>query len=449
MKYRVNNIVYAAGPDLLGTIRMCITMTDPVDPELLAAALKKATPRFPYFAVRLVKRAAECSDPDRLIEEYILKPNPLPFVVSPGGRAVVLGSPESNWHLNAFAYDGNRLYIDSSHFITDGNGIFPFIRTILFYYLSALHTEAGLDPVQFGLADAPAPDTDDGATADDYPYPEEPLPGEPTVIATRPAEIFKLPDQPQGYPDNQATTQPKQTVQPQHPWVSFVFRIRQSELMSYVSGVDGSPASFVASLMFKAIAQLHPDNRLPVVCGMQHQFRHALGRPDSHMCHVNIVPMTYPASLAGKDIEMLNTIGRGMLILRADGASDIVTINRHIQNDRLIRSLTLPEKQAHMRRELLAGIGENTFEVSYTGRVDWGGLERYIVDAVPFLDMTLSGGISVEIFSVGDIFSVNIMQRSTDPKYAERFAELLEASGIEFAALAPEPFELPGFELCS
>ena len=425
MEYRVNNIIYAAGPDLLGTIRMCITMAEPVDPELLAAALKKAAPGFPYFAVRLERRD----------EEYVLEPNPLPFVVSPGGHAAVLGSLESNWHLNAFAYDGNRLYIDSSHFITDGNGIFPFIRTILFYYLGALHPEAGLDPAEFGLADDPASvGASDTAAAGDYPYPDEPLPGEPAVKAARPVEIFKLPDQPQGYPTA-------------HPWASFVFRIKQSELMSYVSGVDGSPASFVASIMFKAIAQLHPDNLLPVVCGMQHQFRHALGRPDSHMCHVNIVPMTYPASLAGKDIEMLNTIGRGMLILRADDASDIITINRHVENDRLIRSLTLSEKQAHMRRELLAGIGENTFEVSYTGRVDWGGLERYIVDAVPFLDMTLSGGISVEIFSVGGIFSINIMQRSADPKYAERFAALLAESGIEFTALAPEPFELPGFEL--
>ncbi len=34
--------------------------------------------------------------------------------------------------------------------------------------------------------------------------------------------------------------------------------------------------------------------------------------------------------------------------------------------------MTLEEKREYMRREILDGIGENTFEVSYTGREPFG-----------------------------------------------------------------------------
>lgn len=39
-------------------------------------------------------------------------------------------------------------------------------------------------------------------------------------------------------------------------------------------------------------------------------------------------------------------------------------------------------------------------EVSYTGRVPWCGLDKYIVSISPYFDMTLSGGVSIEISSV-------------------------------------------------
>lgn len=418
--HRVNNLLYAAGPDLINAIRLEITLTEPVEVPALKTALEEAAIRFPYYAVKLVRQA----------EEYRMAPNPLPFVVSPEGRTVTLGSRESNDHLFAFAFDGCRLYVDTVHFITDGNGMFPFLKTILYYYLSILHPEDSFDTAEIALAGSAVPE----AEAEDYPYPDEPLAAEPLGTLSRPEAPFMLPGQPQGYAHIRE-------------WTSFRYQIGQKDLMAFVSGVDGSPATFIASLMYLAIAQLHPENRLPIVCGMQHQFRRALGRPSSHLCHVNIIPMVYPVSLRGKDIERLNTIARGMLILRADDANDVLTINEHVRNEKRIQEMTLSQKHDHMRSVILDGIGQNTFEASYTGRVAWSGLDKYILNVVPYLDMTLSGGISIEIFSVNDIFSINIMQRSGNAAYADRFAGLLRENGVAYVSDPPSPFSLCGFQL--
>ena len=422
MSRRVNNLIYAAGPDLANTIRIRVTLTEPADGKVLERALAKAAVRFPYFSVKLKQRG----------QGYVLEHNEAPFVASPAGKTVTLGTAESNFHLFAFAYDGCRLYLDCTHFMTDGNGVFPFLKTILYYYLSDLHPEEKFDTEGVAMAGDPVPDEE----ADDYPYPGEPLPEDPLGEITRPEEILTLADQPGGYQNADG-------------WTVFLYNVKQKALMAYASGVDGSPATFIASLVFKAVKDCCPGNDLPVVCGMQHQFRKALGKPLSHMCHVNIVPIVYPDRLKDMDIELLNTIARGTLIIRADDANDVLTVNEHVRNEKLIESMDLAEKHAHMKKVVLDGIGRNTYEVSYTGRVSWSGLDRYVKDVVPFLDLTLSGGLSVEIFLVGDVFSISIMQRSGDPKYAERFSELLREKEIDFEAGAPEHYEICGFEFCN
>ena len=100
-----------------------------------------------------------------------------------------------------------------------------------------------------------------------------------------------------------------------------------------------------------------------------------------------------------------------------------------------------------MKEFLLNEIGKNTFEVSYTGRVSFCGLDKYITDFTPVLDMSLSGGISIEIFSIRDDFCVNIMQRNDDERYTKKFIEILAEKGIECIADRPEHFEINDFVL--
>lgn len=230
------------------------------------------------------------------------------------------------------------------------------------------------------------------------------------------------------------------------PWYSEV-RIKQRELLSYVSSVDGSPSSFVSSLLFRSVSDLHPDEMLPVVCGMQHQFRKALGKPFSHHCHVNIIPIVYPDSLRNSEMMKLNTISRGTLIIRVDDENDKLTINQHIANEKLMQTMSLAQKREHMQKEVLNGIGRNTYEVSYAGRVPWSGIDRYITDFSPYLDMALSGGISAEIFSIQDYFCINIMQRSPDRKYFDRMTDILRELSIPFTILEPDHFEICRFQV--
>ncbi len=105
------------------------------------------------------------------------------------------------------------------------------------------------------------------------------------------------------------------------------------------------------------------------------------------MCHVNIVPIAYTGRMKGKDLERLNTMSRGIIIIRGDDANDILSVNAHIENEKRIKPMTLAEKHAYMEKFLLDGIGKNTFDVSYTGRVPFSGLDKYITDFSPIIDL--------------------------------------------------------------
>ena len=419
MRYVTDHFMYAAGNDFRNTIRTGIEMSEPVDEALLRQAVDRLPLRFPYFAVRLIKEG----------ESYFYESNEAPYVISKDGKAVKLGSAESNEHLVAFAYSGRYLYIDSSHFLMDGGGKFPFLKMLLYEYLSRKYPEA-----EFDIADIPQPgDEIRPEEMTDDPYPEEEIPTDFPEMKSEPEEIFMLRDQPQGY---------------EHAggWTAFRFKVKQKEMMQYVSSADGSPATFVSSLIYRAISGLNPENRLPLVCGMQHQFRKALGNPFSHSSHVRIVPISYPDKMRERDLGTINTIGRGVLLLRASDAEDSHSINEYLRNKERLQKLTLSQKQKMVRWIVRSAIGKNTFEVSYTGRVRWSGLDRYIRCFTPYIDLTLSGGISAEIFALGEYFDINIMQRNNDPRYVDNVLAQLKELGIHSEAEAPEPFEICGFQ---
>ena len=419
MRYVTDHFMYAAGSDFRNTIRTSLEMTEPVDESVLRQAVDRLPLRFPYYAVRLIREG----------EDYFYESNDAPYVISPNGKAVTLGSEESNEHLVAFAYSGNYLYIDSSHFLMDGGGQFPFLKMLLYEYLSRKYPEA-----EFDVSDIPQPgDEIRPEEMTDDPYPSDEIPVEFPIMEPEPEEIFMLKDQPQGYEHAEE-------------WTSFRFKVKQADMMKYASSADGSPATFVSSLIYRAISDLNPENRLPLVCGMQHQFRKALGNPFSHSSHVRIVPISYPDKVREKDLMIVNTIGRGTLLIRASDEADSQSINEYLRNRERLQKMTLPKKQKMVRWIVRSAIGKNTFEVSYTGRVRWSGLDRYIRCFTPYIDLTLSGGISAEIFALGEYFDINIMQRNSDPRYVDNILAQLEELGIHSEAETPESFELCGFQ---
>ena len=100
-------MLYASTSANPNVMSVTVTLTEPVEGELLREAVEQCRVRFPYFYIR----------PRVEGNELIPVPNPLPVIVRGTWAPTLLCSRETNYHLMAFKYEGNRLAVEMVHSI--------------------------------------------------------------------------------------------------------------------------------------------------------------------------------------------------------------------------------------------------------------------------------------------------------------------------------------------
>ena len=72
-----------------------------------------------------------------------------------------------------------------------------------------------------------------------------------------------------------------------------------------------------------------------------------------------------------------------------------------------------------------------TFGISYVGKMDWCGLERYVEDLHAYIgEKHTRSMLLVEVMTVGEDFSLTFMQSGRGERCVSAFAEELRSLGI-------------------
>lgn len=413
--YPVTPQFYCANPHFMNTIRFSIDFSEPIKKEALEQAIKIGMKRYPYYCVRMRKNG----------EHIELVSNDLPFVLSDNGATVCLGEKSSNYHLLAFSYEDKTLYIDISHFIADGTGVIPLVKTIAYYYLTAIYDDIYDTSNIWLLDDEILPDEYE------YPFPKEPIPAQqPFPQRIIPKDGF-LPDR-SAFDDQGA--------------YAYLLKINQSEFMKIAKNQDGSPASFLSVMMFRAFCRLHPEYEGNFVCTLPHQYRATLGRPLSHDCLSTIVHILYKSSMKNWDVSKLNTIARGQIIYSIDINQNLQTINSMVQLGAYMEHITLAMKKQIMLGSIKQVALNNASAVSYIGKTDWGGMEKYIKNVYLFAGEQKRGDtIGMEVLTIGDDFTICLMQRGKGEKYVNAFIQELNENGINVHLYGQKRYSLCSF----
>lgn len=405
---------YAANENLVNTLRVGVELDKPIDGEILRQAVDTSMRRYPYFAV---KTAVED-------EEYVLLPNDAPVVVSGGGKAVCLGAGEANHHLVAFAYCENIIYLDAFHGLADGAGIFPLLKTVLYYYLCG-RERITLDPQGIRLADSEiAPEEFED------PYPASVPESIKPMGAFKPVEQFCLPERTGPHAG-------ERTV--------FQIRVRESDYMKYTSAHDASPAVLTSVLMYRTVQSLYPDAGLPIVCGMAHNMRKELGKPLAHQSLSPILHLKYSERLTGADMAKLCTCTRGMIMVQGLEENMLVQVRKGLQTIERLKGMSHAEKLQFMQRAA-QGLGSDTFKVSYMGRIGWGAMEPYLKKLYSNVDV-LNSGVMIEMQACNGYFDFSFLQEFSEDLYVKRFMELLREENIPAEVSDPAPLVIPGLRL--
>ena len=411
-------LMYAANGQFKNTIRFAAEFYDGVNPEALDYAVRQVQKRYPYYSVKVEKDG----------EKFILVENSLPFVITAGEEPVCLNSTASNMHLLAFAWKDRTIWVDISHFVCDGNGLAPLIKTLVYYYLEHLYGNDGINTSDIRLVTDNIPKEEY-----EYPFPKAPIPNEnPLSIPKRTYKPYFFPDE---FFDGNGS-------------YAYNLQVPQQALMKYARGNDGSPISFLCVMMYKAMMNLNPEMNSDIVFQIPHEYRKALHRPLYHDCLARVLYIILASKDRDKSVELLNTAVRGQIILGSDESADIDTINGMIQLDAYMQSMPLDSKKQTMREIVAQSMTANTFGVSYTGNIGWCGMGRYIRDVHLYAgEKERHQTISVELFTVGENFSICMMQPGKNPVFMNELIRCFADCGINCTLMSEERFHLPDYEL--
>ena len=301
MNFRPNPLLYGANKDFFSAFRLAIRMSETVDYELLSRAVRSAITRYPYF----------CVSPERDGEMLVLRYNAHPVPVFPDDRTITLGSDESNGHLVSFGCKENTIFIDASHYIADGMGVDPLMKSVLFQYVSARYGAEGLEAERIRMPESPICEQEHA-----YPFPDSAMNSEEhSILPIVPAEAYAL--------DADAFDQ--------EGLYAYHLHIPQKAMMSKASSSDGSPISFLTVMLYRAFHQLDHSIDRPIVAHVQHQYRAMLRAPMSHHSLVSYIPVSLAPRLNQWDVERQNTVVRGQVILKGGIEADIASVNRLIE----------------------------------------------------------------------------------------------------------------------
>ena len=412
MNFRPNPLLYAANEDFFSAFRIALPLRFEVDHAVLSQAVKKAMKRYPYFCVR----------PQRQGNEIILTSNTQELPVFPDARSVTLGTEQSNYHLLTFGCEKNTIFIDASHYIADGMGIDPLMKTVLYLYVSALYGEDGLAKERIRM-----PDDHVSEEEYEYPFPSETIGLENALLLPKASgDVYTV--DPAAFDDGGL--------------YAYHLHIPQKPMMAKANTSDGSPVSFLSVMLYRAMCALDGKIERPVVVHVQHQYRSALNVWKSHHSLVNYLPIVFSPRISTWDVERQNTTVRGQTIIGTEKDTDLAAIN-HFLSSMAPVDASLEEKKRAAVAYVDESICGKTFGISYVGKMDWCGLDKYVEDIHAYIgEKHTKNMILIEVMTIGEDFSVNFMQSGKGEKYLQAFIDQLKESDVPVSLIGEERYTL-------
>ena len=403
MKYDFDSyLLYEVTPSSLYTAKVVVELNVPVNGDILREAAQKAFRRFPYYSrtVRLDAHGA-----------YVLEPCDKPICVFEEGEQVVLGTEQTNGLLFAITYSPSTVYFNFCHNFCGGCGAMMWIKSTLWHYLTdegyAIDSEGILTP------DIPIP-PEETAVPDPDSFPEEEVIGRYTGGDSYVPIKDYLP----------YLTNPSKGGHVYYP-----ITIDKFSLMKYARENDGSPNSILSAAMFRMCSRVFPKAK-QISAGIVCNYRKDVGCPNTYRDLVRVLPARYLPSMKDWPIEKLSTVTRGSMYLQMQPEISRETYRQVVAYRDTIDKIpgkALKTAYALKNSPLRNGV-KDTFNVSYVGNVDWGGLSEYVEEVFSLTE----GHLMLEVNSARDKICIAFQVLNRDEDFIREFLKVLDEEGISY-----------------
>ncbi len=403
---------YISTKEMPFNIRIKTDLVEPIVPDVLERALEKTMQRYPYFKLRVLRDG----------EEYVTVPNDLPVVCYEGPEVLDLGSPEVNYHMLAVSYFDCEVSVFVSHVVADGAGIYPLVKTLLYYYICEAF-DAPLNARGINLADDPLfeDEADEPCNPEIFEHAED-------FFEPDRGDFFRLKN---GGLVNDFT-----------PTVHYV-KVSQKDFMRYNSISDGSPCTLGAVLAAEAIWSLHPELEQNLVCDVSLNCRGALGTKHNYRQLCKSFPLIYRPGIKEKTTRELCTVSRGMTMLNSQPENAWKFFGDTKKLYESVDDLSFEEKKKLIGDIALDTATNNTFSISYVGQVGLGSIEPFIDSMYNITDGSTYETLFIEINAENAWFDIAFIQGFSNDDYYKAFLKTLERNRIKYREEGSGPMGIP------
>lgn len=400
-------MLYLSASENANTMGCTVTLGEPIDGDILAKAADLLRERFPYYYIQAKKTE----------NDIIPVPNPLPVTVRNTWNPIVFNTEASNYHLMAIKYDGKRFAVEILHSITDGAGFLPYIKSLLFVYLSKKY-HLNLDSTGFRLPGQEIPETESGnpfahldIDAAEAPfYQKKPI-----------SDFYRINPGDRG--ENHI----------------FYLRLPEQEVMRYCRENDGSPNALISVLLARAIRNTDSESKKTINITIAVDHKAMLGNRDNYRQFANVAEIDFPKERENEDIERMCTVTRGKLMLQAQPENPLW----HVKSLKAMRQ-KLEMMPLQMKFDVLgkaSGAARWTAAVSYTDNRSFGVLDSYI-EEVYFLAEPTVIDVAIEISCVNHTFYLAFIQNFPDDYLFKAFLDELAEADIPYQLMRDEKLSL-------
>ena len=218
------------------TVRVKVTVSEPVDGTLLTEAAREAMTRFPYYSVKVGLDEGE---------NYVLLPNDRPIAVLPEkDDRLLLGSEEVAGHLFAITWRDDNIWFNFAHCLCGGYGALPWVKTTMYQYLTKKYGEI-IPPADLKAVGSPV-------TAEEYAYADP--------------DDLPVDDPLKRYEEGDSNVGVEMDyyyfVNPFSKDIYYYqIELDSRSFMEYAKKIDGTPNSVLAAIMLKTTARYFPKRK--------------------------------------------------------------------------------------------------------------------------------------------------------------------------------------------
>jgi hypothetical protein len=403
--------LFLSTPEHPNTMGVMLKLSKPVDGKILRDTVERLRERFPYFYARAVPEG----------NDLIPVENPLPMTVRNTWVAIRLNAEESNFHLAAWKYEGQRVAFEISHSLTDGAGVLPYIKSAMYLYLSQKTGEA-FAPAGFRLPGDKIPESETG-----NPFPDLDIDSveEPIYQKKTTADFYRL---------NRTGE-----IEPQ----IFYLKLPEAQVMKYCRDNDGSPNVFCSVMLAKAARRCDPEGDKTISVAVAIDHKAMLGNHDNYRMFANVVEVDFPKSRSLEDVMKACTIARGQIMLQAQPENSMWAVKQRKALSERFAQMPLDMKTGAMSK--MAGSPRWSISVSYANSRSFGPLDPYIEELYLMGEPGVTD-VCCEIACINQNFFLAILQNFNSYTFIDAFLEELKLTGIDCEVMGREALKLCGLK---